>query len=556
MNRIMLSDTIPQNANETTAKSGRQAPEISCHSTAICSILARIEDQPGSATVSDRKGDPLLTFNLNQDARTRFSAVVSRWGLSGLGIIGLALTVWGVTVLTPSPAPVDWENGQGGPAESSAQQGLARIGDLELSREALLRGALMRRPASYVALGELGPVFRPDLGPVAMTIGRGQTFYEALATRGVAHADIMTVVRQTKAFRNLRSVRSGEVFQVHITADGGLKSLAYDLDEESHVTWVRQGDSYTRQDGTYPVEHLLKGISGTINSSLYASLQEIDAPLSLAPKMNDILGWDLDFKRDLRQGDTFRILYEEVWKDGERVRTGAIQAIEMVNKGRSRTAFLFTEGDHPHYYDSEGRNMQKQLSRAPLNYSRISSGYSHRRFHPVLKRWMPHLGVDYAAPLGTPVRAGGDGVVVAATRKKGNGRYIQIRHTNSEYQTFYLHLSRYAKGIRKGSKVNQGQVIGYVGATGYATGPHLDYRVKRRGKFVNPRKLKLPAAAPVPADLKPRFEVLAGRYTEALNAVPMAESIVMAPIQLLDPPAWDRTNYALTALPLVVRPVN
>ncbi len=504
----------------------------------------------------ERKGDPLNTPDLLPDSKKRPLLAISRWGLPAMGILGLALIVTGVSVLTPSPEPVDRENGRGGPAESSLQHGLAAVGQLALSREALSRGNLVRQSDTYLTRGELGPVFRPDIGPAAMTIGRGQTFYEALSARGVAHEDIMAVVKDTKEFRNLRNVKSGEVFRVHVTSDGGLKSLGFDLDEESHVTWTREGDTYTRQDGTYPVQRMLKGISGTINSSLYASLQKINAPLSLAPKMNDILGWEIDFKRDLRQGDTFRILYEEVWKDGKRVRTGAIQAIEMVNKGRTRTAFLFTEGDHPHYYDSEGHNMQKQLSRAPLNYSRISSKYSHRRFHPVLKRWMPHLGVDYAAPLGTPVRAGGDGVVMAATRKKGNGRYIQIRHTNSEYQTYYLHLSRYAKGIRKGTKVDQGQIIGYVGATGYATGPHLDYRVKRRGQFVNPRKLKLPAAAPVATDLKSRFDVLATRYTEALQAVPMDQTLVMAPIQLLDPPAWDRANYAQTAVPLVMRATN
>jgi len=476
--------------------------------------------------------------------------------MPAVGICGLALMVWGVSVLTPSAPAVDRENGRGGPAETSLEHGLARVGQLALTRNAPYHGSLIRRTEAYLDVGELGPVFRPDIGPVEMKIGRGQTFYEALAARGVAHTDIMTVVKETKEFRDLRSVKSGEVFRVHITPDGGLKSLSYDLDEESHVTWMRAGDTYTRQDGTYPVERILKGISGTINSSLYASLQRIDAPLSLAAKMNDIMGWDIDFKRDLRQGDTFRILYEEVWKDDRLVRTGAIEAIEMVNKGRRHTAFLFTEGDRPHYYDAEGRNMQKQLSRAPLNYSRISSGYSHRRLHPVLKRWMPHLGVDYAAPLGTPVRAGGDGEVVAATRKKGNGRYIQIRHTNSEYETYYLHLSRYAKGIRPGTKVNQGQVIGYVGATGYATGPHLDYRVKRRGQFVNPRKLKLPAAAPVAADLKPRFIALAARYNLALNALPLDETVALAPIQLLDPPAWDRVGYAQTAVPLTIRAAN
>jgi murein DD-endopeptidase MepM/ murein hydrolase activator NlpD len=474
----------------------------------------------------------------------------SRWLVPATAVAGLVLVAVGVALLAPgadTPLP---EDGRGGPAEPPIARRLEDAGQLEMARD----GDLIRRTDSYLETEDLGPVGRPDTGPVEMTIGRNQTFYEALAARGVAHDDIMTIVEASREFRDLRKVRVGETFRIHTTSDGGLESLGYDLDLESHVTWVREGDTYERVDGTYPVERLLKGVGGTIEVSLYASLQQIGAPLSLAPKMNDIMGWDIDFKRDLRRGDTFRILYEELWKDGVRVRTGEIKALEIVNKGDSHTAFLFTGGEHPHYYDAEGRNMQKQLLRAPLNYSRISDGYTHRRFHPVLKRYMPHLGVDYAAPLGTPVRAGGDGVVMAATRKKGNGRYVRIRHTNSEYETYYLHLSGFAKGVREGARVDQGQIIGYVGATGYATGPHLDYRVKRNGKFVNPRTLKLPAAAPVPENLADRFATLADSYAEALAELPLGETVALGPLNSWTPPAWDRSAYARSLGALLAEP--
>jgi murein DD-endopeptidase MepM/ murein hydrolase activator NlpD len=447
----------------------------------------------------------------------------------------------------------------GGPEEFPASQlvspeGLFPAGQLDLERDWSFGTYVVQTDRPYLAVGELGPVFRPDNGPLEMRIGKGKTFYESLADHGVAHEDIMALVAACKSFRNLRSVRAGEVFRVHITSDGGLRSLGFDLDEESHVTWIREGDTYSRQDGTYPVEYLLKGVSGTIEVSLYESLQKIGAPLALAPKMNDILGWDLDFNRDLRKGDTFRILYEEVWKEDRRIRTGAIQALEIVNRGQVKRAVRFTAaGGRPGYFDPAGNNLQKQLMRAPLEYSRISSGFSHRRLHPVLKRWMPHLGVDYAAPLGTPVRAAGDGVVVAATRKKGNGRYIQIRHTNREYETFYLHLSRYARGIRTGTRVTQGQIIGYVGATGYATGPHLDYRVRRNGTFVNPRKLKLPAAAPVATDLRPHFDSLATMYAAALEELPMDQPVRVPPIMVLAPPAWDAQVFAAAEVPAMVR---
>jgi murein DD-endopeptidase MepM/ murein hydrolase activator NlpD len=460
-----------------------------------------------------------------------------------LAVGGLLLMAWGAGMLQPT----DHGNGMGGPAEPP----LAEV----LSAGMTLPGALLTvADAPLLGPGELGPVFRPDEGAVEMILGPRETFYDALAARGVAHEDIMTLVKACKPFRNLRNVRSGELFRVEITSDGGLRSLGFDLDEESHVTWRRQGDTYVREDGTYPVVHRLKGVSGAIEVSLYDSLQKLDAPLALAPKMNDILGWDIDFNRDLRKGDTFRILYDEVWKQDHLIRTGAIKALEIVNRGLVKQAFLFTaEGGRPGYFDADGNNMQKQLMRAPLEYSRISSGFTQRRLHPVLKRYMPHLGVDYAAPLGTPVRAGGDGVVVAATTKKGNGKYIQIRHTNREYETFYLHLSRYAQGIKSGVRVTQGQIIGYVGASGYATGPHLDYRVKRNGTFVNPRKLKLPAAAPVAAELRPHFDSLKGMLVAALNDLPMGEPVPVPPIVVLDPPAWDAQVFAAVELPETVR---
>ena len=166
---------------------------------------------------------------------------------------------------------------------------------------------------------------------------------------------------------------------------------------------------------------------------------------------------------------------------------------------------------------------------------------------------MPHLGVDYAAPIGTPIRAGGDGEVLVATYKKGNGKYIQIRHTNAEFETYYLHLSKYAKGIKKGATVSQGQIIGYVGATGYASGPHLDYRVKRNGTFVDARQLKLPAAAPVPAELAELFTATRLNYTESLDQLSFGETVSLQPIIMWDPPAWDRTSYAQMSVPSLVR---
>ena len=478
----------------------------------------------------------------------------------GLVLLASGFMLAGMTYLVPHLPVRELENGQGGPREPILDMASLPAPDLSLLRdpdsgsgpdwgrdESPLTGMLP-------TCDRLGPLYRPDLGPVQMTIGRRETFYDALVAMGAPHEDIMALVKACKSFRNLSKVRAGEVFRVHLDGDGGLRSLGFDLDEESHVTWVRSGDTFERVDGVYPVQRRLQGVAGSIKVSLYASLQDLDAPLALAAKMNDILGWDIDFKRDLRQGDTFRILYQEVWKDGTLVRTGAIEALEIVNKGRIRHAFHFAGPDgRPGYFDDEGKNLQKQLIRAPLEYSRISSGFSYRRFHPVLKKWMPHLGVDYAAPLGTSVRAAGDGVVVAATRKEGNGRFIQIRHNNSEYETFYLHLSRFAEGIKQGVKVRQGDVIGFVGATGYATGPHLDYRVKRNGKFVNPRELKLPAAHPVSQESLADFQDLTARYGAELAALAPGDVREVAPLGIAGSTLQPEPVVASVGLPEWVR---
>jgi len=277
----------------------------------------------------------------------------------------------------------------------------------------------------------------------------------------------------------------------------------------------------------------------------------------LTAKLADILGSDIDFRRDLREGDNFRVLYEEVWRDGRQIRTGTVQAVEFTARGRTRRAFLLDDGaGDPTYFDENGAALQKGLLRAPLQYSRISSEFSYRRFHPVLGKMMPHLGIDYAAPLGTPVKAAGDGVVLEASARGGNGKYIHLRHANQSLETYYLHLSRFAKGIRSGAHVKQGQVIGYVGATGYATGPHLDYRIKLNGKFVNPRTIKAPAAEPLRGERQARFREHATQLAATLAALPAQTATEVPMLYAGTPPAWMGAALAAADLPAAMRALD
>jgi len=384
----------------------------------------------------------------------------------------------------------------------------------------------------------------PPLLPVGvefktLKLGRTETFYEAMRNADVGHSDIMSVVKACKPYRNLSKVRKGDTFEIALDENEVLHQLRFDLDDqESYILFQREDPgAFTPLELTYPVVHSTVAVSGTVKTSIFESLKDLGAPSVLAAKMNDLLGWDIDFRLDVRKGDSYRIIYEEIRRDGEFVRTGPIIAVEFINCGKRHTGYRFEcEENKVSYFNQDGESLEKQLMRAPLSYSRISSSFSYRRFHPVHKRYMPHLGIDYAAPVGTPVYAAGSGIIYAASRNKNNGKYIKIRHSNSSYQTFYLHLSRFAKGIKKGRKVNQGQIIGYVGATGVATGPHLDYRVKKDGKFVNPRSLKLPAADPVASEKLANFKAHIMLYCYCLaNLEEVSEPhvVTIAPLQII-----------------------
>jgi murein DD-endopeptidase MepM/ murein hydrolase activator NlpD len=242
----------------------------------------------------------------------------------------------------------------------------------------------------------------------------------------------------------------------------------------------------------------------------------------LANRLADIYAWTIDFYR-IQAGDRFRVLYTENMVDGESVGIDSIQAASFRFRGMEFLAFHYDQDSLGSYYDENGNSLQKAFLQAPLNYTRISSRFSRRRFHPVQKRYKAHLGTDYAAPTGTPIRTTGDGVVIAAGYTRGNGNYVKVRH-NSIYTTQYLHMSRFASGIRSGAAVKQGQVIGYVGATGLATGPHLCYRFWKNGEQVDPFQEELPPAFPIQEDHQEAYQQLIEKRKKQLEAIPYPEA--------------------------------
>ena len=265
-------------------------------------------------------------------------------------------------------------------------------------------------------------------------------------------------------------------------------------------------------------------MGGVINDNLISSIGNGRERLSLALNLSDIFAWDIDFTTDLRRGDTFKIIVEELYQDNKFKKYGKIIAAEFMNDGKSYQAYRFEHNGKAGYYDNEGNSLKRAFLKAPLSFRRVSSGFSSGRFHPVLKRYRPHHGIDYAAPAGTPVSAVGDGTVAFSGYKGDYGKLVTIRHPNG-YKTYYGHLSRIGKGIAPGVKVAQEEVIGYVGATGLATGPHLHYEMRVNEAPFNPLRLKLPNGEPIPMALIARFEEVRNQMVDRLASISRSEVV-------------------------------
>lgn len=323
--------------------------------------------------------------------------------------------------------------------------------------------------------------------------------------------DIMTL---GDPVASLKKIHPGETLRFRIGEDGRLLALQYDKNRLHGLAVERNGDGFTAREIARQPERETAYASATIDSSLFVAAQQAGLSDNLTMELANIFGWDIDFALDIRKGDRFTVLYENLNLDGERIGQGEILAAEFVNQGRVYRAVRYTDaGGRTDYYTPEGRSMRKAFLRTPVAFSRISSRFSLGRKHPILNRIRAHKGVDYAAPYGTPIKATGDGKVIFRGTKGGYGRTVILAH-GSRYSTLYAHMSRFAKGIRNGSRVKQGQVIGYIGQSGLATGPHLHYEFRINGVHRNPLTVKLPAAAPIDKRYAADFE----RKAEALLA--------------------------------------
>jgi murein DD-endopeptidase MepM/ murein hydrolase activator NlpD len=264
-----------------------------------------------------------------------------------------------------------------------------------------------------------------------------------------------------------------------------------------------------------------KSVSGVINSTLSHTIEQLGISHELTNKFVDIFGWQVDFQR-LQKADKFKLIYEEIQVEGQPIGISKINAIYFEHFSNVYYAFPFDQGDGTEYFDEQGKSLRKALLKYPIEFTRISSRYSGKRFHPVQKRYKPHLGTDFAAPVGTPIRSVGDGIVLEAQYKSNNGNYVKVRH-NDTYTTQYLHMVRIAEGIRSGMRVRSGQTIGYVGSTGLATGPHLCYRFWKNGVQVDALKVELPPSKPISKDYVESYEKVKAEFIGRLNEISFPE---------------------------------
>jgi len=334
-------------------------------------------------------------------------------------------------------------------------------------------------------------------------VDRAETFSDLLDEYGVDYQTTLVLAEAATPAFEVEDLRAGRPYRVYVNPWlQQARYLVYQVDALEYVVFDLRHPERTYVDRR-SVERTWATVSGTVEGSLYESLVENGGHPLLALRLSEVFAWQIDFFR-LRSGDRFRMVYEERSMDGQPVQPGDIIAAYVEHRGDDYYAFRFEEDDaEAEYYNREGQSLRRQLLKAPLQYSRISSGYTNRRFHPVLKEYRPHRGVDYAAPRGTPVRSVGEGVVLRAGYKGPNGNYVKIRH-NGTYTSGYLHLSRMA--VTPGQSVQQGETIGYVGSTGRSTGPHLDYRLWKHGTPVNPYSLELPPSQPVPIQHRDEFQ--------------------------------------------------
>jgi murein DD-endopeptidase MepM/ murein hydrolase activator NlpD len=359
---------------------------------------------------------------------------------------------------------------------------------------------------------------------IAGEIKKGETLFEIFKKYRLDMGELYKMRRASAEVYGLKALNPGRSYKILLDDDERVVSFFYGIDDDSFLNICRTDEGYRAEKVAICYEKRVMRIGGTIKGNLIASLEAGAENLLLALKLSDIFAWDIDFNTDLRNNDSFKIVVEGLYRDGDFKRYGNILAAEFINDGATYRAYAFEQKGKISYYDETGTPLRKAFLKAPLSFRYVSSSFSRGRYHPILKITRAHQGVDYAAAAGTPVCAIGDGTVLFAGRRGDYGNLIILKHRNG-YKTCYGHLSKIAKGVRNGAKVGQGSIIGYVGATGLATGPHLHYEARIGDRPVNPTQIKSEPGIPIPKEMLVAFRELRDRMDPLIASIKPSDRI-------------------------------
>ena len=354
-------------------------------------------------------------------------------------------------------------------------------------------------------------------------IKKNEFLANILLPYGINYVTIDALAKKSAAIFDVRKMAAGKNYTILASKDSVVKAqyFIYQPNAVEYIVYDLR-DSIVIYKGEKEVEIREEEVSGIINSSLYVTLQEAKVSPYLAVELSEIFAWSIDFYR-IQKGDWFKAVYEQKYIDGERIGIGEVLAVEFNHFSKSFYGFYFDQDGKDDYFDEEANSLRKAFLKSPLKFSRLSSRFTMRRFHPVQKRWKAHLGTDYAAPSGTPIMSTGDGVVTKASYTKGNGKYVKIKH-NSVYSTQYLHMSR--RNVKTGQHVRQGDVIGYVGSTGLATGPHVCYRFWKNGKQVDHLRQDFPSAEPIKKEFAALYQKQMEQYKDRLKEMEIKDMLM------------------------------
>lgn len=338
-------------------------------------------------------------------------------------------------------------------------------------------------------------------------VKRGDSLAQLFKRAGIQPQQLHEMMQSGKAARKLNRIHPGDTFRALTDDVGNLQALHYEIDTESYLLVERKDDVLVAEQYQHEIETRMSHAYGEIDSSLFMAANDAGISTSTTMELAGIFGWDIDFALDIRKGDRFSVVYEELFRDGEKIADGNILAAEFINGKRTYRAVRYTnpQTGRAEYFSPDGKSMRKAFLRSPVDFTRISSRFTTKRYHPLLHKFRSHKGVDYAARMGTPIRSAGDGKVVFRGNKGGYGRVLILQHGN-KYSTVYAHLKSYARRTRVGSRVKQGQTIAYVGKSGLATGPHLHYEFRVNGVHRNPLTVRFPDTKPVPERYQADFE--------------------------------------------------